>query len=49
MFKIPDFKSVQSAIGRGLPFLSTQEDAQLNFKAGANGIKRLSSGEVSTS
>ncbi|KAK4683945.1 hypothetical protein P7C73_g6263, partial [Tremellales sp. Uapishka_1] len=45
MFKnLPTFKSLPSAIG--LPFLSTQEDAQLTFKAGTNGIKRLSGDEV---
>lgn len=46
MFKrLPTFKSLPQAIG--LPFLSTQEDAQLKFKSGDNGIKRLYGDEVS--
>lgn len=45
MFKnLPTFKSLPSAIG--LPFLSSQEDAQLKFRSGDNGIKRLYSEEV---
>jgi hypothetical protein len=45
MFKnFPTFKSLPSAIG--LPFLSSQEDAQLKFRSGDNGIKRLYSDEV---
>ncbi|WWC70472.1 uncharacterized protein I206_104423 [Kwoniella pini CBS 10737] len=45
MFKnLPTFKSLPQAIG--LPFLSTQEDAQLKFKSSSNGIKRLYSDEV---
>ena len=45
MFKnLPTFKSLPSAIG--LPFLSSQEDAQLKFRSGDNGIKRLYSDEV---
>jgi hypothetical protein len=46
MFKnLPTFKSLPQAIG--LPFLSTQEDAQLKFKSGEGGIKRLYSDQVS--
>jgi hypothetical protein len=48
MFKnlpaLPTFKSLPQAIG--LPFLSTQEDAQLKFKSGESGIKRLYSEQV---
>ncbi|KAK8864156.1 hypothetical protein IAR55_001402 [Kwoniella newhampshirensis] len=45
MFKnLPTFKSFPQAIG--LPFLSTQEDAQLKFKSGEGGVKRLYSEEV---
>ncbi|KAK6910396.1 hypothetical protein I203_104428 [Kwoniella mangroviensis CBS 8507] len=45
MFKnLPTFKSLPQAIG--LPFLSTQEDAQLKFKSSPGGIKRLHSDEV---
>ncbi|ODN80001.1 hypothetical protein L202_03866 [Cryptococcus amylolentus CBS 6039] len=40
MFKsFPKLPSLPQAIG--LPFLSTQEDAQLKFKSSPNGIKRL--------
>ena len=42
---LPTFKSLPQAIG--LPFLSTQEDAQLRFKSGENGIKRLYGDSVS--
>ena len=42
---LPTLKSLPQAIG--LPFLSTQEDAQLKFKSELNGIKRLQSDEVS--
>jgi hypothetical protein len=46
MFKnLPTFKSLPQAIG--LPFLSTQEDAQLKFKSSDGGIKRLYSDQVS--
>lgn len=41
MFKLP---SLPQAIG--LPFLSETEDAQLKFKTGPNGVKRLSGPEV---
>lgn len=41
MFKLP---SLPQAIG--LPFLSETEDAQLKFKTGPNGVKRLSGAEV---
>lgn len=41
MFKLP---SLPQAIG--LPFLSATEDAQLKFKTGPNGVKRLSGAEV---
>jgi hypothetical protein len=45
MFRnLPGFKSLPSAIG--LPFLSSEEDAQLKFRSGDNGIKRLYSDEV---
>ncbi|WVQ82249.1 hypothetical protein IAT38_004377 [Cryptococcus sp. DSM 104549] len=45
MFKnLPTFKSLPQAIG--LPFLSTQEDAQLKFKSSPGGIKRLYGDEV---
>ncbi|WWD17544.1 hypothetical protein CI109_101985 [Kwoniella shandongensis] len=45
MFKnLPGFKSFPQAIG--LPFLSTQEDAQLKFKSSEGGVKRLYSDEV---
>jgi hypothetical protein len=45
MFRnLPGFKSLPSAIG--LPFLSSQEDAQLKFRSGENGIKRLYGDEV---
>lgn len=45
MFRnLPTFKSLPQAIG--LPFLSSSEDAQLAFKAGENGLKRLSQGDV---
>ncbi|RXK36807.1 hypothetical protein M231_05891 [Tremella mesenterica] len=45
MFKnLPAFRSLPSAIG--LPFLSSSEDAQLKFRSGDNGIKRLYSDEV---
>ncbi|WVR07282.1 hypothetical protein IAU60_004323 [Kwoniella sp. DSM 27419] len=44
MFRnLPTFKSLPQAIG--LPFLSSNEDAQLKFKSSPNGIKRLSGGE----
>ena len=47
MFKnLPTFKSLPQAIG--LPFLSTQEDAQLKFKSSDGGIKRLYSDQVGT-
>lgn len=42
---LPTFKSLPQAIG--LPFLSSREDAQLAFKAGENGLKRLSGDDVS--
>lgn len=42
--KLPTLKSLPSAIG--LPFLSTQEDAQLKFRSGEGGIKRLYGDEV---
>ena len=42
--KLPTFKSLPQAIG--LPFLSTTEDAQLKFKSGDNGVKRLAGDEV---
>jgi hypothetical protein len=41
---LPTLKSLPQAIG--LPFLSTQEDAQLRFRSGENGIKRLYGDEV---
>ena len=41
---LPTFKSLPSAIG--LPFLSSAEDAQLKFRSGDNGIKRLYGEEV---
>ncbi|BEJ11066.1 hypothetical protein CspHIS471_0104880 [Cutaneotrichosporon sp. HIS471] len=45
MFRnLPTFKSLPQAIG--LPFLSSSEDAQLAFKAGDNGLKRLSQVDV---
>ncbi|KAL7421522.1 hypothetical protein Q5752_003291 [Cryptotrichosporon argae] len=48
MFKslpsLPTLKSLPQAIG--LPFLSTHEDAQVAFRAGDNGIKRLYGNEV---
>lgn len=44
--KLPTLKSLPSAIG--LPFLSTQEDAQLKFRSGESGIKRLYGDEVSS-
>lgn len=45
MFRnLPGFKSIPSAIG--LPFLSSHEDAQLKFRSGENGIKRLYGDEV---
>jgi hypothetical protein len=45
MFKnLPTFRSFPQAIG--LPFLSSTEDAQLKFKSGDFGIKRLSGEEV---
>ena len=45
MFKsITNFKFTPQAIG--LPFLSTQEDAQLKFKSGEAGVKRLYSDQV---
>lgn len=45
MFKnLPTFRSLPQAIG--LPFLSSTEDAQLKFKSGNDGIKRLSDEEV---
>lgn len=45
MFRnLPGFKSIPSAIG--LPFLSSSEDAQLKFRSGENGIKRLYSEDV---
>ena len=45
MFRnLPTIKSFPSAIG--LPFLSSYEDAQLKFKSGENGIKRLTGEEV---
>lgn len=42
--KLSGFKSLPSVIG--LPFLSSTEDAQLKFRSGDNGIKRLYSDEV---
>lgn len=46
MFRnLPTFKSLPQAIG--LPFLSSAEDAQVQFKAGENGLKRLSGEDVS--
>jgi hypothetical protein len=46
MFRnLPTFKSLPQAIG--LPFLSSAEDAQVQFKAGDNGLKRLSGEDVS--
>ena len=36
---LPTFKSLPSAIG--LPFLSSAEDAQLKFKSGDYGVRRL--------
>ena len=46
MFRnLPTLKSLPQAIG--LPFLSTQEDAQLKFKSELNGIKRLYGDTVS--
>lgn len=49
MFKklptLPTLKSLPQAIG--LPFLSTQEDAQLKFKSAEGGVKRLYSDQVS--
>ncbi|WRT66068.1 uncharacterized protein IL334_003020 [Kwoniella shivajii] len=45
MFRnLPTFKSLPQAIG--LPFLSSQEDAQLKFKSNITGIKRLYGDEV---
>ena len=45
MFKnLPTFRTFPQAIG--LPFLSSTEDAQLKFKSGDNGIKRLSLDDV---
>ena len=45
MFRnLPGFKSLPSVIG--LPFLSSNEDAQLKFRSGENGIKRLYSEEI---
>lgn len=45
MFKsLPTFKSLPQAIG--LPFLSSQEDAQLKFRSGENGIRRLYGDQV---
>ena len=41
---LPALKSLPQAIG--LPFLSTQEDAQLRFRSGDNGIKRLYGDDV---
>lgn len=47
MFRnLPTFKSLPQAIG--LPFLSSSEDAQIAFKAGDNGLKRLSGSDVSS-
>jgi hypothetical protein len=46
MFRnLPTLKSFPQAIG--LPFLSPTEDAQLQFKVGDNGMKRLSGADVS--
>jgi len=46
MFKnLTNFKFTPQAIG--LPFLSTQEDAQLKFKSGDGGVKRLYGDQVS--
>lgn len=42
--RLPTFKTIPQAIG--LPFLSSQEDAQLKFRSGDNGIKRLYGDEV---
>lgn len=42
--KLPTFKSLPQAIG--LPFLSSQEGALLDFKGGNNGLKRLSGEDV---
>lgn len=42
--RLPTFKAIPQAIG--LPFLSSQEDAQLKFRSGDNGIKRLYGAEV---
>lgn len=39
------FQSIGSQIG--LPFLSQDEDARLQFRSGKNGIKRLALREVS--
>jgi len=44
---LPTFKSLPSAIG--LPFLSTTEDAQLKFKSGDGGVRKLYGDEVSSS
>jgi hypothetical protein len=45
MFKnFTNFKFTPQAIG--LPFLSTQEDAQLKFKSGEGGVKRLYNDQV---
>jgi hypothetical protein len=45
IFRNLQFKSLPQAIG--LPFLSSQEDAQLKFKSGVDGIKRLYGEDVS--
>ena len=41
---LPTLRSLPQAIG--LPFLSSQEDAQLRFRSEENGIKRLYGDEV---
>jgi hypothetical protein len=47
MFKsLPSFKVKSLPQAIGLPFLSTQEDAQLKFRSGEGGIKRLYGDEV---
>jgi hypothetical protein len=47
MFKsLPSFKVKSLPQAMGLPFLSTQEDAQLKFRSGEGGIKRLYGEEV---
>lgn len=51
MFKnLPTMKGLQKSFPQaiGLPFLSPTEDAQLQFKIGENGLKRLSGEDVSS-